>query len=78
MISESKYSLGETVYFMQDNKICKSTITCICFPTYWKNTKKELQQTSFTYRLKCNTFKSNSDIPECWLFKTKTLLLKTL
>ena len=77
---KSKFSIKDTVYFMENNKIVKSTIVTIIFPKVIQF-KKSIEQTGFLYRVNRNTHiqKTNSNgIPECWLFPNKKELIKTL
>ena len=70
-----KFNIGQTVYFMKDNKVCKSIITVIELPTIWKDKKGLIQMTSTSYKLR-NL--ENYTYPECWLFSNKKSLLNSL
>jgi len=77
---KSKFSIGNTVCFKENNKIVKSKVITIIFPKVIQF-KKSIEQTGFLYRVSRNTHvqKTNSNgIPECWLFRTKKELIKTL
>jgi hypothetical protein len=76
-----KFQLKQAVYFMQNNRIKKSTIIGIIFPSVWIGDKGKLQQTSFSYRVKSLTRKDYGNtygILDCLLFATKKELMKTL
>ena len=78
---EPRFKLKQTVYFMRNNRVKKSTITCINYPSVWINKNKKIQQTGFTYRVKSLTPKdygNSGGFPECLLFATKKDLLKSL
>jgi len=75
------FNLKQTVYFMQNNRIKKSTISCINYPSVWINKKGKVEQTSFSYRVKSLTTKeygNSGGLPACLLFLTKKDLIKTL
>jgi hypothetical protein len=81
MIIEPKFKLKQTVYFMQNNKVKKSTIIAINYPSIWIGNKNKIQSTSFTYRVKSLTYKdygNSGGIPDCLLFATKKELLQSL
>lgn len=82
MVSESKFHIGQKVYFMANNKVCHSTIINIKFPQYWVGKSKKIEQTPFRYGIKDNPFANQLDhkydLPECWLFESKEELIKTL
>ena len=71
----SKFDIGQTVYFMNDNKVCKSIIKVIELPLIWKDKKGLIQMTCTKYKL--NNLEAN-DYPECWLFSDKKALLNSL
>ena len=76
-----QFNLRQTVYFIRDNKIRKSTVTGINYPDVWLNTKGKEEQTSFSYRVKSLTTKeygNTGGVPSSLLFKTKKDLIKTL
>lgn len=76
-----KFELKQTVYFMENNKVRKSTINCINFPKVWLSKNGKIEQTSFTYRVKSmliNDYGNSGGVPECLLFATKKELIKTL
>ena len=76
-----KFQLKQAVYFMQNNKIKKSTIIGINYPSVWINSSGKIEQTSFSYRVKSLTIKeygNTSGIPGCLLFSSKNELIKTL
>jgi hypothetical protein len=76
-----EFQLKQAVFFMRNNRVKKSTITSIKYPTVWLNKKGQVEQTLFIYRVKSMTSKDygNSEgIPSCLLFKTKKDLLKSL
>lgn len=83
---KSKFTLKETVYFMHDNRIRKSTITGIKFPNVWLSNNgrsNNIQTTSFNYVIKLfgnnhPRYGNSGGLPECLLFKTKKDLIKTL
>ena len=78
---KSEFNLKQTVYFMRDNRIKKSTITGINYPSVWINSKGKIEQSSFTYRVKSLSSKdygNSGGIPKCLLFPTKKDLIKTL
>lgn len=78
MTSTAKYSIGDTVYFMKNNKAVKAKVTGVQFPFYWKGFRGKLEQTSFTYTTTPKYKDIHFNTPECWLFSSKALLLKSL
>lgn len=70
-----KFNIGQTVYFMKDNKVCKSSIKVIKLPLIWKDRKGLIQMTCTKYKL--HNLEAN-DYPECWLFDNKKSLLNSL
>lgn len=81
MIPEPKYNLKQTVYFMKNNKIKKSSILGIKYPTIWFGKNNTLESTSFLYRVRYLTredYGNSGGVPECLLFSTKKDLIKTL
>lgn len=78
----SKFTLKQTVYFIHENRVCKSTITGIKFPTIWVY-KNEVNQTAFYYIVKSlgnnhSRYGNSGGFPECLLFSCKKELLKSL
>jgi len=76
-----KFQLKQTVYFMQNNKIRKSTIIGINYPSIWVGNKGRINQTSFSYRVKSLSYKdygNSGGIPDCLLFTSKEELISTL
>lgn len=81
MTLEPQFKLRQTVYFMQNNKIRKSTISGINYPNIWLTKGGKIQQTNFTYKVRSLTFKdygNSGGIPSCLLFASKKDLIKTL
>lgn len=75
------FELKQAVYFMQNNKVKKSTITGINYPKIWIGDKGKINQTSFSYRVKSLTIKdygNTNGIPSCLLYKSKKELIATL
>lgn len=71
----SKFDIGQTVYFMNNNKVCESIVKVIELPLIWKDNKGLIQMTSTKYKL--NNLEANY-YPECWLFSDKKALLNSL
>jgi hypothetical protein len=70
----AKYGLKAKVYFMKNNKVATSKIALIKFPMVWYDKKGQIQMISTRYDLE----NGDKDMPECWLFGTKSELLKSL
>lgn len=76
-----EYGINQTVYFMDNNKVCKSTINRISFPSIWMDKRGKMESTSFRYYIKAShrlTQFKISGIPKCILFSSKKELLKSL
>lgn len=72
MIINTKFSLKDKVYYMENNKVTSGIIKSISY-TSWIY-KKEFQECSIHYGTGNNT----KSFPELLLFKSKQELLKTL
>ena len=81
--------MGDTVFFMEDNKVKKGIITAIQFPqVFFRNSinintiKKEIQRTSIKYHVNNSKRLNNSGngvgSPEKFFFSSKEDLLKSL
>lgn len=76
MVVQSKYDIGDKVFWMENNKIQSSEIWSIDFPTIWickKGKSKKLEQTSVHYRVKS----SLRSFPEPLLYPSKLALINS-
>ena len=69
---KTKYDLGQSVFFMKDNKVEKSAIKQISIDV-WYNEYKEIRM-----RINCYLFSGDKAYEEDNLFLTKEELLKSL
>jgi hypothetical protein len=68
---------------MKDNRVRKSTISSIKYPTVWISGKNKVEQTSFFYRIKSSIltqkdYGNSGGLPESLFFESKKELLKSL
>jgi hypothetical protein len=73
MIFESEFDIGELVFYMENNKVKTGRINSIKMPVFFKH-KGKIERTYVGYTLKYKT----KEFHDCELFKTKSLLLKSL
>ena len=69
---KTKYDLGQSVFFMKDNKVATSAIKQIS-PDVWYNKDNEMRM-----RIRYYLFLGDHDYEEDNLFLTKEELLKSL
>ena len=69
---KTKYDLGQSVFFMKDNKVATSAIKQIS-PDVWYNKDNEIRM-----RIRYYLFSGDHDYEEDNLFLTKEELLKSL
>ena len=81
MTVTSKFTFGNKVFWIENNRVQSARVKGIHFPYYWRNSNGTIEQTSFTYRLDKDTKLHDNNtggVAECLLFSSKEELLKSL